>query len=346
MIPLGIYTRYSASGASSRLRYLRYAETLKKSGFDVHVHTLLPDRYLERLYSGRSGRLIAAGAVLKRMRPLPRTESNLWIEYELLPYLPLTLEKILIGGRKFVLDFDDAVYLKYRNDPFLDGKYERLASRAAGVIAANDVLLEHFSRVNPNTVKIPTAVAPAAYSPTEHKHTRFTAVWIGTPVTFHAHLEPFLPTLAGIRRELDLELVAIGAPSGAFDGAPWARALPWSEEAERTELPRCHVGIMPLPEHDGFAAGKSAYKLLQYLAAGIPVIASPIGENQVVVKPGTNGFTASTAGEWKAALCALAADDALRDRMAENARRDAENYSVARIAPMIADFLKKSFFLS
>ena len=344
MIPLGIYTRYSAAGASSRLRYLRYVEHLRRCGFDVRTHALLPDRYLDALYSGRSESFTAAVSLMKRLCGLARAEKNLWIEYELLPYLPHALEKLMIRGRRYVLNFDDAVYLKYRGRRFLDGKYERLAAGAAGVMAANDVLIEHFSRFNPNTVKIPTAVDTDALAPAEIGFDRFTVAWIGTPVTFKAHLEPFLPMFGAIRREFDFELLAIGGPADTPRALPdWLRILPWSENTERTVLPRCHAGIMPLPEHDEFAAGKSAYKLLQYLAAGVPAIASPVGENRLVVKPGTTGFTATTPAEWRAALQMLISDERLRKNMARNARRDAENYSVARFAPVIADFLKKSF---
>lgn len=343
MIPLGVYTRYAVSGASSRLRYLRYIDTLRRNGFDARVHPLLSDRYLKKLYEGRSAGAEAVCSEALRLLRLPWAEPNLWIEYELLPFLPFALETSLIGKRRCVLNFDDAVYLKYRGKKHLDGKYERLAERAAGVMAANDALLEHFSRVNPNTVKIPTAVDTEALRPTERKFGRFTIGWIGTPVTFRAHLAPFLPMLGEISDEVDFELLAIGAPPEALRGLRWARSLPWSEETERDALPRCHAGIMPLPDRDDFAAGKSAYKLLQYLAAGLPSVASPVGENRVVVKPGTTGFAATTRDEWRTALHDLASDEALRRGMSENARRDSENYSVKRFAPGIVKFLKKSF---
>ena len=75
MTELGIYTRYSALGASSRLRHLRYAELLAGRKFAVGTHALLPDGYLERLYSGRSTNIMAACAVLKRLGALPRADG-------------------------------------------------------------------------------------------------------------------------------------------------------------------------------------------------------------------------------------------------------------------------------
>lgn len=343
MTELGIYTRYSSLGASSRLRYLRYAELLAGRKFAVGTHALLPDGYLERLYSGRSANIMAACAVLKRLGALPRAEKNLWIEYELLPRFPFGVEKSFLRDRRYVLNFDDALYVNYRGRRFLDGKYERLAAASSGVMVANDVLWEHFSRFNPRTVKIPTAVDTESLTPSDDKFPRFTVAWIGTPVTFAAHLAPFLPTLDAIRKRVEFELLAIGGAERAEVNFDWLRIVPWSESAECGMLPKCHVGIMPLPEHDEFASGKSAYKLLQYLAAGIPCVASPVGENRVAVRPGVTGFLASSAGEWEEALRTLAADTACAGRLSANARCESEKYSVKRWFPVIADFLEKSF---
>jgi len=340
---LGIYTRYSELGASSRLRCYRYAGTLQNCGFDVRMHPLMRDDTLKALYGGRGRSAKLARDLARRMFALPRAEKNLWIEYELLPGVAYGIEKLYLRHRRYVLSFDDAVYLNYRGKKLLDGKFERLAAGAAGVMAANDLLVEHFSRFNANTVKIPTAVDTEALRPGEEKFPRFTAVWIGTPVTFRAHLAPFSSMLNDLARELDFDLLLIGAPAAAKNLFPAARIEAWSEKTERELLPKCHAGIMTLPENDAFAAGKSAYKLLQYLAAGLPSVASPVGENRIVVRPGKTGFLAASPEEWKQAFRALVADEKLRADFAAAARSEAENYSVRRYAPVIEKFFEKSF---
>jgi len=340
---LGIYTRYSELGASSRLRCYRYADTLREHGFDVRMYPLFGDDTLEALYGGRKRSLKLARDLVRRMRALPRAEKDLWIEYELLPGIPYGIEKRYLRDRRYVLSFDDAVYLKYRGRPFLDGKFERLASGAAGVMAANDLLVEHFSRFNSNTVKIPTAVDTDALRPAAEKFDCFTAVWIGTPVTFNAHLAPYARMFDVLSRRLGFGLLLIGAPETARTLFPGARIEAWSEQTERELLPKCHAGIMPLPPNDDFAAGKSAYKLLQYLAAGVPAIASPVGENRVVVAPGKTGFLADSPEEWKAAFQALIADEDRRAEIAAAARNEAEKYSVRRYAPVVGKFFEKSF---
>ena len=340
---LGIYTRYSELGASSRLRCYRYADTLRGCGFDVRMHSLFGDDTLKALYGGRGRSLKLARDLMRRMFSLPFAEKNLWIEYELLPGVAYGIEKLYLRHRRYVLSFDDAVYLNYRGRKLLDGKFERLASEAAGVMAANDLLVEHFSRFNANTIKIPTAVDTDALRPGTEKFPRFTAVWIGTPVTFKAHLAPFAPMLNTLSRELGFDLLLIGAPAAAAKFFPGARIEAWSEEAERTLLPKCHAGIMTLPPDDAFAAGKSAYKLLQYLAAGLPSVASPVGENRVVVRSGKTGFLAASPEEWRAAFRTLVTDETCRAELAAAARKEAENYSVRRYAPVIEKFFEKSF---
>lgn len=341
---LGIYTRYSELGASSRLRCYRYADTLRECGFDVRMHPLMGDDALKALYAGRGRSLKLARDLARRMAELAGAEKNLWIEYELLPGVPYGIEHKYLNGRRYVLSFDDAVYLKYRGKKLLEGKLERLAAEAVGVMAANDLLVEYFSGFNANTVKIPTAVDTDALRPGNEKFPRFTAVWIGTPVTFEAHLAPFAPMLNGLARELGFDLLLIGAPEAAKKLLPGARVEAWSEQSERELLPKCHAGIMPLPENDAFAAGKSAYKLLQYLAAGIPSVASPVGENRVVVQPGRTGFLASSPEEWKQAFQTLIADEKCRAELADASRLEAEKYSVRRYAPVIAKFFEKNFF--
>ena len=106
---------------------------------------------------------------------------------------------------------------------------------------------------------------------------------------------------------------------------------------------RFFAGIMPLPPGDNFAAGKSAFKLLQYMAAGIPSVASPVGENRVVVRDGETGFPAASPEEWRTALRRLVADPARREAMAVAAREEAAKYSVRRYAPVIAEFFERVF---
>ena len=345
MTELGVYTRYSALGASSRLRYLCYADRLAQSGIDARFHTLFQSDYLRMLYSGRSAKFKALRDLGLRMLRMPPRERKLWIEYELLPWVPFAVEAKFLAGKRYVLDFDDAVYLKYAKHPRLADKFERLAAQAAGVVVANDALFDHFSKVNTHTVKIPTAVDTVALVPREDKFRRLTLVWIGTPVTSRAHLATIADTLRELKKSLDFDLLVIGGvPTPELDFAG-VRIVPWSETAERELLPKCHIGIMPLPAGDAFASGKSAYKLIQYLAAGLPSVASPVGENRIVIDAGRTGFFADSPEEWHAALRKLAGDAVLRAAMGANARHAAQKYSRDQVFAEIATFLDRTLEL-
>ncbi len=344
-IPLGICTRYDRLGASSRCRYYQYEDAFRKEGFLPEFHPFFPNRYLEKLYAGngRSHRS-ALAACFRRFQDSFRFPERLLIEYELLPGLPAAVELVLIGKRRFVLNYDDDVWVRYAGKPFLENKYDTLIRHAAGVVTANTLLEKRAQALCPNVIKVPTAVDLDDYTPEKFpKFPRFTVVWIGTPVTY-AYLEQAAEALRSMAQHTDFELLVIARRSleaRAIPGVPM-RFEEWSPENEAELLCRSHVGIMPLPAEDPFARGKSAFKLIQYMAAGIPAIASGVGENRRVLLHGETGFLADTPAEWNAALLCLAGDDGCRNRMAAAARRRAFEYSTQKYAPILTGFLRRT----
>ena len=114
-------------------------------------------------------------------------------------------------------------------------------------------------------------------------------------------------------------------------------SMPWSEASEISSLQTLDVGVMPLT--DGlFERGKCGYKLIQYMACGLPVVASPVGVNKELVKHGVNGFLADSTEDWMQALKTLCNDPALRERMGAAGRRLVEeHYSLEGCAPKFAD---------
>ena len=266
---LDVCTRYDRLGASSRCRYYLYENALRAAGFDVRFHPFFRSGYLKRLYAGGGkSRLLAAGALCRRLLELPGFGEALLVEYELFPNLPWGFEARYLSRRRYVLNFDDNVWEKYRGNPRLEGKYDRLIRGAAGVIVANGFLEERVRALQPETVMIPTVVDLDNYPAAAEKFPRFTVGWIGTPVTYR-YLELHAGTLRRMAAAADFELLVIARrelESRALPGVPM-RFIDWSAETEARELARCHAGIMPLTD-DPFSRGKSAYKLIQYQAAG------------------------------------------------------------------------------
>jgi glycosyltransferase involved in cell wall biosynthesis len=149
-------------------------------------------------------------------------------------------------------------------------------------------------------------------------------VWIGRPENLIS-LELVRPALAGLARqlpELRLRVVCSHFPQ-------WSEleieAVPWSVDSEVEALTTADVGIMPLAD-DAWSRGKCGFKLLQYMAASLPCVASPVGANTSVVEHGVTGSLAASADEWQSALHRLLTDRALRQKMGAAGRERAENH--------------------
>jgi glycosyltransferase involved in cell wall biosynthesis len=118
--------------------------------------------------------------------------------------------------------------------------------------------------------------------------------------------------------------------------------IPWSEMREVAEVQTMHIGIMPLPDNL-WARGKSGYKLIQYMACGLPVVASPVGVNTDIVQPGVNGFLVDGLEQWREALEALITSPELRRRLGRAGRdRAVSDYSVLAQAPRFAQLLEQA----
>ena len=337
---LSLWCRYDTLGASSRLRFLQFIPALENAGFTVDHHTFFSNSYLERLYSdNHRSKTAFLAALLKRFRELRALDKKvpMVIEYELLPFMPFLAEKCFLSGRQYILNFDDAVDLRYEKIPLLRRKYPQLIANAAGVIVANDELLNRFSNYNSNVCKLPTVPpeTPAGSIPVKPDNL-LRIGWIGTPVTY-GFLMKHADVLQKMYALCPFELLAIArAELPAIPGIPTVN-VDWSQDTEHHLLQSCHVGIMPLDDTP-FAKGKSAFKLIQYLRANIPAIASGVGENLRVIVEGKTGFCASTPEEWVGAWRQLA-DIQIRNRMLPDIIVNAEKYSFGRNAGDLIDFI-------
>ena len=113
--------------------------------------------------------------------------------------------------------------------------------------------------------------------------------------------------------------------------------IAWSEDTEVDAIQSMDIGVMPLPDTP-WARGKCGYKLIQYMACGLPVVASPVGVNKEILEHGVNGFLAESDAEWRTAIEALISDPDLRRRMGAAGRKKVENeYSLQVWGPRVAN---------
>lgn len=240
------------------------------------------------------------------------------------------------AARHLVFDFDDAVL--FRDSYSTRGPQSRWRARrfsqtvqsADTVVAGNDFLADEALRAGASVERvhvIPTCVEPDLY-PIARQNSPAELVWIGSSSTLQG-LEQARPIWQEVARAvpgLKLRLIC--------DRAPDAFPLPvvpikWSRETEANEIAAGHIGISLIPD-DLWSRGKCGLKVLQYQAAGLPVVVNPVGAHREIVADGETGFLATTASDWALAITRLVSDARLRQQMGSKARRHVEaNYSVS-----------------
>lgn len=334
------YSKTTAAGPASRYRIYQYLAGLRARGVEVDVSPLFGDGYLDIAADPRSSRRavrrLGAAAVGygRRVADLLRRGAYdlLVVERQLLPYLPASMELPLFRGRTPVaLEFDDAIYLT----PFHGRKLARLAAAARLVIVGN-AELARFAAGAREVAVVPTVLDVKRYRPRlDHRdRDRFVVGWIGLPYNLPA-LQRLARPLARVAREVPLELRVIGTAAPELPGVP-VRLVPWSEAGEAAALADLDVGVMPLADNP-WSRGKCALKLLQYMAAGVPAVASPVGVNRDILADGENGRLADGEEEWLGALLALARSPSLRARLGAAGRRTVEaRYSLDAWVPRVA----------
>ena len=345
------FLKYGDRAASTRQRLLQYLPALEQAGIEVDCRVLLDNDYIASLAADRtySKRRIAT-AYLKRMRDLAKGPIGdlIWVYAELFPYLPGWFERLALRrGQPIVYDCDDAFFHTYDDNPnplvraLLARKLEPVLSGAAACTCGNAYLRAYASRFCAHSIVLPTVVDTHLYRPAGTGPRPIPVIgWIGSPTTW-AYVRPMLPLLQDMVATGKARLVVVGAGTAAEpDRFPGMELRDWSEAREIADVQDMDIGIMPLPDQE-WARGKCGYKLIQYMACGLPVVASPVGVNREIVRPDENGFLAANIAEWREALTRLLSDPELRARFGVSGRDSVEHgYSLSAHAPRLVTLLK------
>jgi glycosyltransferase involved in cell wall biosynthesis len=244
---------------------------------------------------------------------------------------PPFIEKKLSGrGHPLVYDFDDAIFrlhtsgsnaaMAWLKQP---GKTATICRISDHVVVGNNYLSDWALRHNSCVTVVPTSVdtdrcrPPASPRPPG----RVVVGWTGS-ATSQTYLEAFAPMLRTLLATNDVELRVLSTREPDLPGIPhaWRR---WTPANEADEVAAFDIGIMPMPD-EAWALGKCALKALQYMAAGVPTVASALGANREVIRHGHNGMLATTTEEWLEALRSLIEDPGLRSRLGQAGRRAVE----------------------
>lgn len=263
----------------------------------------------------------------------------------------VVLSKILLRGWEarllarltavVVLDVDDAIWLRRPKSvgqrPRASAARRRMlaaTSRAASlVIAGNHAIARAVGASAARLEVIPTPVDTSVYVAPQPPADAPVIVWIGRPENL-VYLELVRPAIEAVRVRfptLRVRVVSSSAPDW-----PGLELVPWTAAGEAEALSTATVGIMPLTDDD-WARHKCAFKLLQYMAAGLPCIASPVGMNRAVVRHGESGLLATTVDEWQQSLSTILSDAAAARAMGRAGReRVRREFDTAVIAPRVA----------
>jgi hypothetical protein len=346
-------TRYGRLGASSRQRCYLYLDALGAADIAYHVSPFLRDDYVRRLNSGRAISLATVfRAYFRRLILLlcSRSYDLLWIEKEALPWIPAWAELAMLRrrGTRIFVDYDDAIFHRY--DQHKSGVVRRLLGRkidrvmaAADIVTVGNAYLASRARQAGATkiIEAPTVVDlqhyPVRLPALSRDGEPFTLGWIGSALT-SAYLDWLRPVLAELANHISFRIILVGASPTALADSPVERVA-WSLRSEAAQLARFDVGLMPLPDLP-WERGKCGYKLIQYMASSLPVVASPVGANREIVVPGETGFLAETHRDWVSSLTQLAQSPVLRHAMGIGGRHRAEErYSLAAASPGFVNLL-------
>jgi glycosyltransferase involved in cell wall biosynthesis len=354
-------TQYGVLAASSRTRVFQYLPYLQAQGIQARVITVLPDRGLggsqvqvtRRPWSKLGYYLWAAWRTLGcglQVWWAAREAEVLFIQKIIFP-IPV---RWLLRWRRppVVYDFDDAIFTtEVRGRHWLAvWKHRRNATGLPAMLR----LADHALVENEYTAAFAQGCCPQVSTITGPIDTRRYAAgssavaareevvlgWIGSATTA-PYLQLIRAPLARLgRRFPQLRLRVIGAAAVDLEGLP-VEAVPWSLEGEVEELRGFDIGLMPVPD-DPWTRGKGGYKLLQYMAVGLPVVTSPVGINRRIVSDGETGFWAHTPEEWEERLARLIADPALRRQMGQRGRAAMEaDYALEVSSRRLGEILRQ-----
>ncbi|WP_094549335.1 glycosyltransferase family 4 protein [Petroclostridium xylanilyticum] len=325
--------KYHKEGPSSRYRTHNYIKYFKNAGYEITIKPLFHDGYVSNLYKKKSKNYIKILTdILNRVKYLLLYKAKydvLIIEKELFPYFPYFIERMLLVGSRYTLDFDDAISTRYKVNfikrILLGNKINKLSRSAILTTVGNKW---YWQEITQGKLKyLPTVVDMEKYS-IQNIRKRINdipiIVWIGSPSTVK-YLYTVQQVLIELSKEFNFKLRVIGSVID-IKGVN-IECLQWFEDKEFEYLYSSDIGIMPL-EDTLWERGKCGFKCIQYMASFLPVVASSSPANEEIIIHGETGFIAKDHEDWYEYLKTLLEDKDMRIRLGSKGRdRIEKNYS-------------------
>jgi len=326
---------------SQRYRFEQYIDILNRQGYKTKISYLLNAKDDKNFYT--TGNyfykfIILIKGFIKRVNEtfFLKKHDIVFVQRECFMLGISFFEKKFSRKSKLIFDFDDSIWLQNISNAnkklaFLKNpnKTKEIIKMAALVIAGNEFLANYALNFNKNVIIIPSTIDTEKYTIKEAKAEKEIVIgWSGSFSTIE-HFETAKEALKAIKDRYNDKVVfeVIGDPNYRCD-ILGIIGKAWDANTEVEDLQYFDIGIMPLPDNE-WTKGKCGMKGLQYMAAGIPTIMSPVGVNSKIIEDGENGFLAATTEEWINKLSLLIDSAELRKKFASNGRKEVERkYSI------------------
>lgn len=329
---------------SQRFRVEQFLPLLEENGINYKLASFMDEPTWNVLYKG--GSVLKKGwgifkGYLKRWKHVLLDVPNydtIFIHREAAPLGPPLFEWVIakLWRKKMVYDFDDAIWIPNTSAEnkmlgFVKAfwKVPQICRMASIVTAGNDFLASFAKEAGAkNVVYLPTVVdTEQRYKPSHKRRNRIPVIgWTGSHSTLK-YLDDLIPVLQKLEREIEFEFMVIADRNPELPLKNF-RFLKWNAVTEIEDLERIDIGVMPLTT-DQWSEGKCGFKLIQYMALGIPALASPVGVNTKIVTPDVTGYLCHTEIAWQTSLVALLKDAGLQKTMGRVGReRIVERYSI------------------
>lgn len=354
MNKVAIFHLYDRQSASNRYRFEQYKIYFKSKNIILIIYPFFDNDYLLNKFKGNRINIFKLiSFYLNRIIQLIKIRRNLEYKYvivyaELFPFFPSWLE-ILFLPKNYAYDYDDSMFLKYSSykptfiSKLFKNKINSLIQSSNCVFAGNKYLYNHARMFSTNVYIIPTVVDTNIFRNLflEREKNIFTIGWLGSPSTVK-YLNIITNVLEKLGKNHKIRLIVIGGNAPKINNIN-VLEYKWSEDTEINYINQFDIGIMPLYD-DEWTKGKCGFKLIQYMACEIPVIASSVGANLDVV-PVDCGILVNTEKEWEIAFLKFMFEKEHRIILGINARKWViNNYSTNKYASLFFNIIETNYF--
>ena len=329
------FPKYTENGPSSRYRVYQYLPYFTE--FECEVYPFFDNRYSPSIsFKSINGIFYVTLCYVRRAFNMLRIKKGdiIFLQYEFMPFLPFSLWVLKIFKVNYIVDYDDAMFHRYDCHPnklvryILKNKIAKVIKNAKVVITGSPYLTAYAKKHHDNIIEIPTSINLEKYQAhiNAKPNKTFVIGWVGSKTT-STNLISLIPAFKILKTRYNhLEFRCIGFDKGLehhFKDLPF-KVLDWDSQTEVEEIKKFNVGIMPL-QNTPFNKGKCAFKLIQYMACGIPTISSPLKANLKVNRDNNNLF-ANTTNQWVEAFVKVYENPLIYNEIGKKNKKIVETY--------------------